>query len=153
MISGRRLPGWIVRVFGALCAIVWVAAFVATHTPADRLPHAAVSAKVLHFVGYFIIASLLMLTLAGAKFRPAKRSLIALCTMILYGAFDEMTQTFVGRTASVGDWMADSLGAAAAVLVVGFWIGVIVTHHVQAVKARLQRTERRPSGPAAGAGY
>ena len=118
MTTGRRLSGWVARVFGVSCAVVWIAAFIVTHVPIGKLPEAAVSDKVLHFVCYFLIASLLLGTLAAVRLRPARRDVIVLCVMTLYGAFDEITQTFVGRHASVGDWIADSLGAIAAVIVI-----------------------------------
>jgi len=34
-----------------------------------------------------------------------------------YGAFDELTQPLFGRSASWGDWLADMVGAAVAVIV------------------------------------
>jgi len=118
MTTGSRLSIWIARVFGILCTVVWIAAFIATHLPAEKLPRTAVSDKVLHFVCYFVIASLFLLTLAGLDLKRARRVAIVFCVVILYGAFDEITQMFVNRTASVLDWTADSLGVIAALLAV-----------------------------------
>ena len=43
----------------------------------------------------------------------------------LYGAFDEVHQGFVpGRTRDVRDWLADAMGAAAAVVAV--WLSAIL---------------------------
>ena len=38
----------------------------------------------------------------------------------IYGVLDELTQTLVGRSADVADWLADMVGAT-----VGIWAGLL----------------------------
>lgn len=89
----------------------WVCLFVSTHIP---LPEKILSGhhadKVAHFVAYFV------LTLFGGWWLRAGHSirritLVWLAAVFLaYGAFDETTQPFVGRSMTLGDWAADALG-------------------------------------------
>jgi VanZ family protein len=39
----------------------------------------------------------------------------------MYAAADELTQLLVGRTASVGDWLADAAGAALGLAFFAAW--------------------------------
>lgn len=110
-----RFLRWLLQV---VCVLVWVTAFVATHIPVDKLPTGHLSDKTLHFLGYFILCCLLVLVLASRSLPRPKRVCIAIFVMAAYGAIDELTQLLVGRSASVGDWIADVLGAVAAVLFV-----------------------------------
>lgn len=68
--------------------------------------------KYAHFLVYGLLATLLCRL--GAGWRSAAWAVVAAS---LYGASDEWHQTFVaGRDASAGDWMADTTGAALAVV-------------------------------------
>ena len=50
---------------------------------------------------------------------PLKQCVAAVLVASLYGAIDELHQSFIpGRDAAVGDWVADSLGALTVVIVV-----------------------------------
>ncbi len=102
------------RLILVLCLIVWVAAVTATHTPANRLPRADVSDKVLYAVGFFILAGVFWLTLQVHGVAGAKRITCIFFTMLAYAAIDEMTQPLVGRDNSLGDWLADVAGTIAA---------------------------------------
>ena len=68
--------------------------------------------KYAHFLVYGLLATLL------CRLRHGWRAAIwAVVVASLYGASDEWHQTFVaGRDASAGDWMADTTGAALAVV-------------------------------------
>jgi VanZ family protein len=77
--------------------------------------------KPIHLVEYGILCVLLCWALSAPSgpegaIRPIKRIiLISIITASLYGISDEVHQYFVpGRCASVGDWIADALGASAA---------------------------------------
>ncbi len=94
-----------------VCLIVWAAAVIATHTPIDRLPHSGVSDKLLHAVGYFVLAGILWLTLWVHGVTGAKRIACIFFAMLAYAAIDELTQPLVGRDDSLGDWLADVIGA------------------------------------------
>jgi VanZ family protein len=96
-------------------AVYWLALFVATHLPASSplLPR-NVSDKLLHGAAYAVLAVLF----AGAWQSAAGRLTLAhlrwvWIVLVLYGGIDELLQIPVRRKASVGDWIADALGAAA----------------------------------------
>ena len=74
-----------------------------------------------HFIGYALLAVLLVRALASATWRGvgARAVVIAIVVAVLYGASDEFHQSFVtGRTAAVDDWIADAVGAIAGSLAV-----------------------------------
>jgi VanZ family protein len=75
-------------------------------------PELLLQDKLLHLVEYAALGALLVpgLRLAGSMPRGALLGAVALAS--LYGATDELHQSFVpGRTADVLDWAADTLGA------------------------------------------
>ena len=72
-----------------------------------------------HFVGYALLATLLLRALAGAAWRgiTARAGWLAVLAASAYGVSDEIHQVFVpGRSATVEDWVADTLGAITGVL-------------------------------------
>lgn len=92
--------------------LYWLVAFLGTHIPipAGVIPRGG-GDKVLHFVGYVILASLLM-GLRASRGPFGWRSVFRRWALLaVYGAFDEVTQRLVGRHADVADWCADMLGA------------------------------------------
>ena len=100
-----------------ICIAAWCAAFIATHVPASRLPALPASDKLLHSAAYFALACVLLVTLSLRGMRRRRRMLTVISVAILYGAFDEITQPLVSRYASWGDWLADVLGALAAIAI------------------------------------
>ena len=98
------------RLVLSACLIVWAGALIATHLPADRLPMAGVSDKLLHAAGYFVISGLFWLTLRVHGVAAGKRIALVFFTMLAYAAIDEITQPLVGRDNSLGDWFADITG-------------------------------------------
>jgi VanZ family protein len=85
--------------------------FTFTHIPQQALPVLLQMNgldKVLHALAYGIITLLFILS-----FRVSHNSifnLIPLFTILAFAAVDEVTQNFVGRTASLYDWIADFAG-------------------------------------------
>ncbi|MEO8070787.1 MAG: VanZ family protein [Acidobacteriota bacterium] len=80
-----------------------------------------VSDKTGHFTGYAILGALVVWALAGARAAglSAGAGLRALAISVAYGASDETHQRFVhGRSPALDDWLADSLGAATAIVLV-----------------------------------
>lgn len=73
--------------------------------------------KVAHFCVYGLIASLV------CRMRPGWRwALCALAITSFFGFTDEWRQSYTpGRDADVGDWIADTLGAAVAVSLYAGW--------------------------------
>ncbi|MDY7010487.1 MAG: VanZ family protein [Planctomycetota bacterium] len=97
-----------------LFLIIWATAVIATHIPAERLPKANISDKILHAAGFFLLAGVFWLTLWMYGVDGAKRITLIFFTMLTYAAIDEMTQPLVGRENSLGDWLADVAGTIAA---------------------------------------
>jgi len=74
-----------------------------------------------HFAGYALLGALVLRALAQARWHgvTAGTSAAAVAWSAIYGASDEFHQRFVhGRSPAVDDWIADTLGAAAAVAIV-----------------------------------
>lgn len=70
-------------------------------------PGVSHSDKAAHFAAYLVLG----LLLAFAADRTARSLALAAALGLLYGASDEVHQLFVpGRSASLGDWMADAAG-------------------------------------------
>ena len=77
--------------------------------------------KLLHVVAYCGLG-LVCLRAFNAGLRVIKRrpTLLAMLTTIGYGLLDELRQSRVpGRDASLGDWLADVVGAALSLALVG----------------------------------
>jgi VanZ family protein len=92
----------------------WIALVVLTHIPPSRVPATPVSDKLLHFVAYFILTLLLILSLYEARFRIRTAIIAASAIALSYGVVDERVQKLVGRYCSLNDWLADAAGVAAA---------------------------------------
>jgi VanZ family protein len=106
------------RILWTLTVSYWVLLFVATHVPLPRLPGPPANDKVMHFTAYLALSFLVGTTWYLAF--PSRRRIMPLMVVVVaaaYGAFDEVTQGFVGRTPDVKDWYADCAGAVAAALV------------------------------------
>jgi VanZ family protein len=68
--------------------------------------------KIVHFLVYGLLATLVVRTRAGGRIWPW----VALAITSVYGITDELHQSFVpGRSMEFADWMADTLGAALAI--------------------------------------
>ena len=107
-----------------LFAILWLSAFVITHLPRSRLPGVPAGDKVLHAVGFFGLTGAFVLTLSLRGVRRRRRVVVAALAMVAYAAFDEITQPLFNRHAAWSDWMADILGAAAAIAAVELMLAV-----------------------------
>jgi hypothetical protein len=100
-----------------------MALFVGTHLPSGvaSLPGRPLD-KVPHFVGFAGLAVILAMAWQTAAGKLAARHRCAVWIVVaLYGALDEWTQSFVGRQSSVGDWIADVLGAGVALAALHVW--------------------------------
>ena len=93
----------------------WAGIFVSTHIPVPQTRPLSVDRfdKLIHFGLFFV------LTWLGARyFAIAGRSsirglLLWAAVFVVYAALDEWLQTYVGRSMSGGDWLADTLGVLA----------------------------------------
>jgi VanZ family protein len=92
----------------------WLAIFVATHWPSAGVPDAVShNDKLAHFAAYAGLACLLatFLLIARREWRIARVAAVVLLVAAVYGILDETTQTLVGRTSDIADWLADMAGA------------------------------------------
>jgi len=108
----RKILPW------SVLAVYWPLLFLSTHVP--RLPHIPLgpSDKVLHYLAYLILTLLFWLARFGSQ-RPSLRKARLYKIIILfslYGALDEITQSFVGRCCDIEDWVADICGSLTALL-------------------------------------
>lgn len=88
--------------------------------------------KLAHFAAY----ALLGLLLARGAYRSGASPWLAVALGLLYGASDEIHQSFVpGRAMDLADWVADALGSAA---------GVLLFHRIR----RTRDPQRRDDGRA-----
>lgn len=75
--------------------------------------------KLLHGVAYAVLGGLVAIALSRGGRLGWLRGLAALAIAVLYGVSDEWHQSFVpGRDTSFGDLLADTIGAAVAILAV-----------------------------------
>jgi VanZ family protein len=107
------------RVIAWAAVLVWAGGiFYLSSIPSYSLtaPPFTLADKVVHFGLYLVLGALLCDALHRTPLRRGVVVIGAIVLASLYGASDEWHQTFVfGRDASVGDWIADTLGAAAGV--------------------------------------
>ncbi len=115
--SDASYPRWARRTAGWMLATAWAAALVATHVPLSGVGPMRTSDKVLHVIGYMGLGGLFWLTRRLHGRSIARRGLVVLPVLMLYGALDELTQPRFGRSADIIDWLADVTGIAMAVIV------------------------------------
>ena len=94
----------------------WCALFVVMHVPMGGTSPIPMrhGDKLLHFVLYALLAWLGGRRIVLCDRSDARRALLRWAVIYaIYAALDEWLQSFVGRTASVGDWLCDVGGVAA----------------------------------------
>ena len=127
-----------VNIWAYLLVVYWVLLLVATHIPRVAPPPGVQLPRddVLHFAAYFVLALLALSAWSRRKvLGPGDLAIVAV-VLIGYGAFDEWSQTPVGRDASVSDWLADAAGVLVGVLVFGACTALLrrrtsAEHHVR----------------------
>lgn len=98
--------------------------------------------KVAHFAAFGLLATLWARALAAGGSTLVRAALLALAVTSGYGALDEYHQSFTpGRDVEFADWLADSSGAAMAVVLYAAWPA-----YRQVLEQPLRRfTRRRPA--------
>jgi VanZ family protein len=112
----RVLP----RLLRITLVLYWLAIFTLTHVPGHVLPTFNIWDKLEHCLAYFILASLLFLTMRLSRPNDRRLGWIVIVVCLSYGAIDEWLQIPVGRSCSILDWLADVLGTLLAVGVLSF---------------------------------
>jgi VanZ family protein len=93
--------------------LYWLALFVTTHIPSRLATFPGASTDKLVHLSAFAMLALLLATawqLSMGQF-GLRHAIVAWIVLVLYGALDEWTQTFVGRQASLYDLLGDAIGA------------------------------------------
>ncbi|MHC4508952.1 MAG: VanZ family protein [Planctomycetota bacterium] len=96
-----------------LLALYWPALFLFAHIPVPQVVQEAdVSDKSLHFLAYLILVYLLWFAIRGEeKVRRRRAVWWILAIAVVYGIFDEWSQSFVaGRSCDIRDFFADMTG-------------------------------------------
>jgi VanZ family protein len=113
-----------------LAIVYCLVLFVGTHIPLEQakaLPE--VSDKWIHYAAYAVLT---VLVLAGWELTigvlQPKHYFAVWLAGVLYGAFDEVSQTPVGRHCDMNDWMADVLGVVCGLLI--YRLGRAALHKV-----------------------
>lgn len=96
----------------------------ATTIPAESVPSTGVGDKFEHFLGYFILAILLSLTLFFQNKFPLLKQHYLISTVLIclcYGIIDELHQLIVpGRSCELLDWLSDVGGAIIGIIFVRY---------------------------------
>ena len=105
-------------------ALYWLTLYVGTHIPnPDMIIGTHVSDKVLHFSAYFVLYVVLAtrIRIIRAAWPDVQQMLTLAAMTCIYSAFDEITQgiPIINRYPDVMDAVADCLGVAAAIVLVG----------------------------------
>jgi VanZ family protein len=106
------------RALFATCVSGFSAAFIASHIPPQDMPDVHVTDKLLHAVGFAALTLTLLAALGAFGASRAKRLIATTLLLAAYGAVDELTQPFFGRTCDLHDWLADMLGMVLALAIV-----------------------------------
>jgi VanZ family protein len=90
--------------------VVWAAVVLtATSIPNVSLPGPSGTDKAGHFFMYGMLGFLILR--AASRTRSARALLATLAGVAIFAALDEWHQAFIpGRSADVGDWVADVIG-------------------------------------------
>ena len=115
------------------CLLVyWPGLFILTHIPLPNIGRqSGMSDKTMHLLAYLVLVFFFWHAISPyvrVNWKKAKVWLI-LGAMVWYGAIDEYLQGQVGRSADVGDFLADLAGTAlglAILTVLSFWPGALV---------------------------
>jgi VanZ family protein len=113
-----------------LAIVYFVVLFIGTHIPLEQAEAlAAANDKWIHY-GAYAVLTVLVLTgweLTIGVLEP-KHYFAVWLAGVLYGVFDEVSQTPVGRNCDMNDWMADVLGVVCGLLV--FRLGRAALHQL-----------------------
>ncbi len=107
--------------------VYWVILFVFTTIPVDTMPKLFdVQDKLEHFLAYFVLSTLLFLSLHFQnQYKFIKKNVVAvtiICIM-LYGAIDELHQILIpGRMADIFDWIADFMGGSLGIIFTSLFV-------------------------------
>jgi VanZ family protein len=133
------------RLVLAGCFLLWCGAFTLTHLPGPDLPEVLQHTRheVLHFVGFWGLASSFLAVLTAYNVPRGRRLWFIFTVMLTYAAFDEMTQPLTHRHAAVEDWMVDAAGTLTATFVLEAAISLVLASHRKALDRLKLRKQSR----------
>jgi VanZ family protein len=107
------------RAWQLALACYWVALFIGTHVPIDRIPIVQGSTdKLAHIIAFAGLSGIFAIAWRLTVGRLTLMHAVWIWLVVVtYGVLEELTQPFAGRVASIWDLLADSSGA---------WIGLAV---------------------------
>lgn len=107
-----------------LLVLYWPTLFILAHIPIPQFVRQAhVSDKNLHFFAYLVLVFLLWFTISPDKKVSLRRAAIwwVFLVVIVYGAADEVTQGYVGRSCDIRDFGADLVGVLTGLILFSFF--------------------------------
>jgi VanZ family protein len=110
---------WLVGA-GLLLALI----FVFTHLPEKSVPQVCLwgtTDKSRHVIVYGFLTFMLLKGLGAPSSQQVRKLFLGVVVIAGLGLLDELTQTLVGRTCSLQDWLANMLGASLASLTAIAW--------------------------------
>jgi len=105
----------------------WIAIFILTHIPIIHISFLVrqvnASDKSLHFIAYFLLAFLLWLAFNPSQKVEWQKTSVwwSLFVIVCYGAMDELLQTYMARSSSIFDFIADISGAISALILLSIF--------------------------------
>lgn len=106
----KKIVKWLPSIFIACCSF-----YLSSQEHIEHMPSFWNADKVVHF---FCYSGFCFFTAFACNIKSYKKVWLPLLIISLWGISDEIHQSFVpGRSASVFDWMADTLGALLGALV------------------------------------
>jgi len=96
----------------------WITLFGLTHLPKlPAYPGPRYKDKIAHTAAYAVLAGLAVVAWRIGRGSAARSAAVWFAVLSSYAAVDELLQPLVGRSCTVGDWLADTVGVALAVAV------------------------------------
>ena len=124
------------RLAFVVLAIYWLAIFTGTHLPGIPRAVPLPNDKGMHFTAYFFLAVLMCYTTNSTRW--IGRFTVIGATAMIYGAIDELTQTFVPRrNPDLLDYAADVAGIWTAI---SLYAGAKYVHKTAALCTRNAKT-------------
>lgn len=128
------------RVILGLLIVLWLAAFTLSHLPSDDLPSLHLTDKLLHTIGFFGLSLAFGVTLVAYATARRRRIATLVAGMLVYGAFDELTQPLFGRVGDPIDWLCDAAGTTLAVGVTEVLAAIVSRGRARSGGARSGKT-------------
>ncbi len=102
----------------AALAVYWLVLFIGTHLPTENVAGVATdNDKLVHTAAYAVLTTLLCIAWRRVGGSPGLAGRLVIAAAVLsYGAIDELSQPYFGRSCDLRDWIADGVGVTLALL-------------------------------------